>query len=115
MGGGYHTGNWSAVAEFNIDCDPEAAQIVFREPWPVTMVGLDLTHQALATPEVVARIAALGTEPARFVVRAAGVLRRGLLARAGLRRPAGARPVRRRAASSTPRCSPPAGAPWTSN
>jgi purine nucleosidase len=31
------------------------------------MVGLDLTHQALATPEVVARIAALGTAPARFV------------------------------------------------
>ena len=40
---------------------------MFREPWPVTMVGLDLTHQALATPEVVARIAALGTAPARFV------------------------------------------------
>ena len=40
---------------------------MFREPWPVTMVGLDLTHQALATPEVVARIAALGTTPARFV------------------------------------------------
>ena len=31
------------------------------------MVGLDLTHQALATPEVVARIAELGTAPARFV------------------------------------------------
>lgn len=32
------------------------------------MVGLDLTHQALATPEVVASIAAVGTGPARFVV-----------------------------------------------
>lgn len=67
MGGGYHTGNWSAVAEFNIIIDPEAAHIVFNEKWPVVMVGLDLTHQALATPEVVSRIAALDTAPARFV------------------------------------------------
>ncbi|WP_172382473.1 nucleoside hydrolase [Streptomyces sp. MNP-20] len=67
MGGGYHTGNWSAVAEFNIKIDPEAAHIVFNERWPLTMVGLDLTHQALATPEVVARIAAVGTRPAAFV------------------------------------------------
>jgi purine nucleosidase len=67
MGGAVHTGNRGPVTEFNIACDPEAAQIVFREPWPLTMVGLDLTHQALATPEVVARIAALNTAPARFV------------------------------------------------
>lgn len=67
MGGGYHVGNWSAVAEFNIKIDPEAAHIVFNESWPVVMVGLDLTHQALATPEVVERIAAIGTGPARFV------------------------------------------------
>lgn len=68
MGGGYHTGNWSAVAEFNIIIDPEAAHIVFNESWPVLMVGLDLTHQALATPEVVQRIDAIGTGPATFVV-----------------------------------------------
>ncbi|MFJ6214837.1 nucleoside hydrolase [Streptomyces sp. NPDC092296] len=68
MGGGYHEGNWSAVAEFNIIIDPEAAHIVFNESWPVTMVGLDLTHQALATPEVIEKIAAVGTAPARFVL-----------------------------------------------
>jgi len=67
MGGGYHVGNWSAVAEFNIIIDPESAHIVFNEPWPVVMVGLDLTHQALATDEVVAQIEAVGTGPARFV------------------------------------------------
>ena len=67
MGGAYGRGNRTPVAEFNILCDPEAAQIVFREPWPLTMVGLDLTHQALATPEVVARIAALDTAAGRFV------------------------------------------------
>jgi purine nucleosidase len=68
MGGGYHTGNWSAVAEFNIKIDPEAAHIVFNESWPVVMVGLDLTHQALATPAVVERIAAVDTAPARLVL-----------------------------------------------
>jgi purine nucleosidase len=31
------------------------------------MVGLDLTHQALATPEVRARIEAIDTTPSRFV------------------------------------------------
>lgn len=67
MGGGYHQGNWSPVAEFNIVIDPEAAHIVFNESWPVTMVGLDLTHQALATPDVARRIAAVGTGPAAFV------------------------------------------------
>lgn len=66
MGGGYHEGNWSAVAEFNIVVDPEAAAIVFDEPWPLTMVGLDLTHQALATPAVEERFLGLDTDLARF-------------------------------------------------
>ncbi|MGH7919479.1 MAG: nucleoside hydrolase [Candidatus Dormibacteraceae bacterium] len=68
MGGGVNTGNWSPVAEFNIAVDPEAAHIVFNEPWSVTMVGLNVTHQALATPQVLERIRALGTGPARFVL-----------------------------------------------
>ena len=66
MGGGAHVGNWSATAEYNIAADPEAASIVFGAGWPVTMVGLDLTHQAIATPEVVARATGIGTAPARF-------------------------------------------------
>jgi purine nucleosidase len=67
MGGAYAGGNWSATSEFNIVIDPEAAHIVFNEAWPLTMIGLDVTHQALATPEVLASIAAVGTAPARFV------------------------------------------------
>lgn len=67
MGGGVNVGNWSATSEFNIVVDPEAAHIVFNEPWPLTMVGLDLTHEALATPEVAGMIAAVDTGPARFV------------------------------------------------
>ncbi|GAB79221.1 purine nucleosidase [Austwickia chelonae] len=66
MGGGVHVGNWSPVAEYNIVVDPEAAAIVFAAGWPVVMVGLDVTHQALATPDIHDRIVALDTGPARF-------------------------------------------------
>ena len=59
MGGGYTKGNITPAAEFNMWSDPEAAAIVLGAPWPVTMVGLDVTHQALATDRVRARIRAL--------------------------------------------------------
>jgi inosine/uridine nucleosidase len=65
MGGAYTRGNSTPAAEFNIYADPEAAAIVFAAGWPLTMVGLDLTHQALATPAVLQRIAELGTPVAR--------------------------------------------------
>lgn len=68
MGGAYTRGNRTPAAEFNILADPEAAAIVFEAGWPVTMVGLDLTHQATATPEVISDIGALGGELAGTVV-----------------------------------------------
>jgi purine nucleosidase len=58
---------------------------VFNAGWPLTMVGLDLTYQALATPEVIARIAELDTGPARFVCQLLKVLRQDLQGAAGLR------------------------------
>ncbi|MEU7697554.1 nucleoside hydrolase [Streptomyces sp. NPDC015492] len=61
MGGSTDRGNTTPAAEFNILCDPEAADIVLRSGVPVTMFGLNATHQVRATPEVVDRIAALGT------------------------------------------------------
>ncbi|HZK06329.1 MAG TPA: nucleoside hydrolase [Actinomycetaceae bacterium] len=67
MGGGYTRGNVTAAAEFNIWCDPEAASIVFCAPWPLTMVGLEVTQQALATPAVRDRIRDLGNGAGRFV------------------------------------------------
>ncbi|MHC2850467.1 inosine/uridine nucleosidase [Corynebacterium mucifaciens] len=76
MGGAYGAGNYSPSAEFNIAVDPEAAAIVFGEDWPVVMVGLDLTHQALATPEVEARFAALGSSSGDFVVGLIDAFRR---------------------------------------
>ncbi|OKK22933.1 hypothetical protein AMK16_02185 [Streptomyces sp. CB00455] len=62
MGGSTERGNRTPAAEFNICSDPEAADIVFRSGVPVTMCGLNVTHQALATPEVIARFEGLGTE-----------------------------------------------------
>ena len=61
MGGSTERGNTTPYAEFNIHVDPEAAAIVFGSGVPVTMVGLNVTHQALVTPEVVARLNALGS------------------------------------------------------
>jgi purine nucleosidase/pyrimidine-specific ribonucleoside hydrolase len=60
MGGSTERGNTTPYAEFNIYVDPEAAAIVFASGVPVTMVGLNVTHQALVTPSVVARLNALG-------------------------------------------------------
>ncbi len=60
MGGAYTRGNVTPGAEFNIYVDPEAAEAVFRAPWNVTMMGLDLTHQALATAELQERVRAVG-------------------------------------------------------
>ncbi|KAN0132529.1 nucleoside hydrolase [Lactarius tabidus] len=49
MGGGIGVGNRSAVAEFNILCDPEAAQIVLDAPIPKVMIPLNVTHKAIVT------------------------------------------------------------------
>jgi inosine-uridine nucleoside N-ribohydrolase len=61
MGGAYTRGNVTPAAEFNILADPEAAAIVFSAGWPVTMVGLDLTHQAGAPQQVLDTFRAMGT------------------------------------------------------
>jgi purine nucleosidase len=60
MGGSTGRGNTTPAAEFNIWADPEAAAIVFGAGWQVTMVGLDVTLQARATPAVQDRLRSLG-------------------------------------------------------
>jgi purine nucleosidase len=67
MGGSTGRGNHTPYAEFNIYVDPEAAERVFASGVPLTMVGLNLTHQAIATPAIVERILALDTDLARVV------------------------------------------------
>jgi purine nucleosidase/pyrimidine-specific ribonucleoside hydrolase len=67
MGGSTERGNRTPYAEFNAWADPEAAAAVVTSGVPVTVIGLNLTHQALATDDVVARILALGTPLAETV------------------------------------------------
>jgi inosine-uridine nucleoside N-ribohydrolase len=50
MGGSIGLGNTTPAAEFNVYVDPEAAREVFESGLPVTMSGLDVTHQAGAGP-----------------------------------------------------------------
>jgi inosine-uridine nucleoside N-ribohydrolase len=61
MGGAITEGNTTASAEFNIWQDPEAAEIVLECGRPITIMTLDVTHQALMGAADVARLDALGT------------------------------------------------------
>ena len=122
MGGGSF-GNRTAMGEFNIWADPEAARIVFASGAPIVMAGLDVTHQFLATPERIDAVRARRWNARHGARRSARVLlrdvpatpRRGRAARrrdprsARRPRPDAPRPVRanstatsrsRRAASS---------------
>jgi inosine-uridine nucleoside N-ribohydrolase len=60
MGGAIAEGNYTPAAEFNVWCDPEAAQRVFSSGLDVTMAGLDVTHKALLGPAVEERLRAAG-------------------------------------------------------
>ncbi|MHA3704075.1 nucleoside hydrolase [Jatrophihabitans sp. YIM 134969] len=62
MGGSALRGNVTPAAEFNIWADPEAAAIVFGSGLPLKMVGLDVTHTVLATPDVLDRFRATDTD-----------------------------------------------------
>ncbi len=66
MGGAMReAGNTTPSAEFNILVDPHAAKIVFDCGKPITVFGLDVTHQVLASHERVARIRKIKTAPAQ--------------------------------------------------
>ena len=52
MGGAIAEGNFTPAAEFNVWCDPEAAAALFATGLDVTMIGLDVTHQALLGADV---------------------------------------------------------------
>ncbi len=60
MGGSIGLGNTTPAAEFNVFVDPEAAREVFDSGLPITMSGLDVTHQAGAEPAERERLRAIG-------------------------------------------------------
>ncbi|MCS0671502.1 nucleoside hydrolase [Cytobacillus firmus] len=66
MGGGT-IGNWTPTAEFNIWADPEAAKKVFDSGLPIAVMGLDITHQALATKDVIHQVNQIDNKVAKIV------------------------------------------------
>lgn len=66
MGGSMGHGNVSPAAEFNILCDPEAADIVFNSGLIVKMIGLDVTREVLVLPEVMERMKKIGSKNSKL-------------------------------------------------
>lgn len=72
MGGAaFVPGNVNPVAEANIWNDPEAAGIVFGAGWKVTMVGLDVTHQAAMDAAYLSRLEACENPLTKLIGRIA--------------------------------------------
>lgn len=70
MGGSFHEGgNVTPTAEFNVFVDPHAAHVVFTSGVQLSIMPLDVTHKAQATPERVEAFRAIG-EPIGGVVGA---------------------------------------------
>jgi inosine-uridine nucleoside N-ribohydrolase len=62
-----HSGNVSPVAEANVANDPHAADLVFAARWPVTIVGLDVTHEVLMSTDYLAALGRDGAEEGAFI------------------------------------------------
>jgi len=84
MGGAIGEGNTTPSAEFNAYVDPEAAEAVFASGIPITMVGLDVTHQALYTRKDAQDIRLLGNPVASTVADLLDFFRGSYLAQFGL-------------------------------
>lgn len=66
MGGAaFCPGNTTPLAEFNFAVDPHAAAIVFDSDIPITMLGLDVTRQAVVTEDMIEQALAIGTPVAK--------------------------------------------------
>jgi len=83
MGGAMNLGNITPAAEFNFYVDPHAAAIVCTSDIPLVMLGLHLTHQAIATHAQVAEFETMGTATGRAVHGMLTRLRPGGLGTAG--------------------------------
>lgn len=69
MGGAIGSGNTGAVAEFNIQVDPEAAYIVLESQVPIYMVPLEVTHTILVTQQILDKISSLETIFSQEIVK----------------------------------------------
>jgi purine nucleosidase len=70
MGGSYFEGgNTTPSAEFNIYVDPHAADVVFRSGLPITVLPLDVTHQALTNSTRIERFRQIGNRAGEIVAQ----------------------------------------------
>ena len=71
MGGAFghngHGGNATPAAEANIYGDPHAADEMFAAKWPIVVIGLDVTHEALMTTDYLRGLADEAGEVGRFI------------------------------------------------
>lgn len=67
MGGSATVGNHSAVAEFNVLVDPEAAAAVMTADTEIVMAGLDLTHQFVVDDALATDLRAIETPGATML------------------------------------------------
>jgi purine nucleosidase len=67
-GGTLHgPGNITPAAEFNMYCDPAAAQAVFRSPSTKTLVPLDVTNKVTLNFDLLNRLPSAATRVGRFL------------------------------------------------
>lgn len=71
MGGSASRGNATAVAEFNVWHDPEAAHVVLNSGVPLTMYGLDVFERVVIEPDRIARLRS-GSDVERLAGRLLG-------------------------------------------
>jgi len=60
-------GNVTPAAEYNIHCDPHAAEKVFQSGLPITLVPLDVTTKNILTLDRLAQIESTDTELTTFI------------------------------------------------
>ncbi|QIZ77727.1 nucleoside hydrolase [Ferrimonas lipolytica] len=71
MGGAFGSdgnfGNVAPFAEANIHDDPDAADQVFTADWPVTIIGLDVTHKAFFSGDYLEQLRHSAGEAGEFI------------------------------------------------